>query len=80
MEVDDYISLLFAMNCSPDHETEYCKWYRLVYLFYTALYVESVVMFIEYCFVVMIEKIRMAGQFVVLVAVDKRDFHHLFRQ
>ncbi len=78
-EVDDHISFLFVMNCLPDHKARCCKQYGLVYLFHIALYIENVMMFIEYRFVIMAEGIGMAGQLVVLVAVDKRDFHHLFR-
>ncbi len=61
MEVDDYMSLLFAVNRLSDHETGCCKRYRLVYLFYVALCVEGVVMFIEYRFVVVAERVGTAG-------------------
>ncbi len=80
IEIDDHISFLFAMNCSPNHKIEHCKRYRLVYLFHIALYIENVMIFIEYCFVAMAEKIETVRQFVILVTVNKRDFHYLFRQ
>ncbi len=59
-EIDNYMSLLLAMNRSPNHETGHYKRYRLVYPFHTALYVESVVMSIEHRFVAMTEKIETA--------------------
>ncbi len=79
-EIDDHMSLFFVMNCLPDHETGHCKQYRLVYPLHTALYMENVMMFIEHRFVVVTERVGMAGQLVILVTVDKRDFHHLFRR
>ncbi len=59
IEVDNHISLLLVVNCSPDHKTRCCKQCRLVYPFYIALYMENIVMFIEYYFVIIAEKIRM---------------------
>ncbi len=78
-EVDDYMSLFLVMNHSPDYETGCCKQYGLIYPFHMALYMESVMMFIKYYFVVVVERVEIAGQFVILVTVDKRDFHYLFR-
>ncbi len=61
MEVDDHMSLFLAMNRLPDHKARHCKQYELVYPFYTALYMESVMMFIEYRFVVVVERVGTAG-------------------
>ncbi len=80
MEVDDYMSLLLVVNRLPDHEAGRYKQCGLVYPFHPALYMENVVMFIEYCFVMVAERIGTVGQLVILVTVNKRDFHHLFRR
>ncbi len=61
MEVDNHMSLLLTMNCLSDHEVGRYKRYGLVYLFYTALCVKNVVMFIEYCLVAVAERVGMAG-------------------
>ncbi len=79
-EVDNHTSLLLAMNRSPDHETGRCKQYRLVYPLHVALHMKNVMTFIKHHFVAMIERIGTAEQLVVLVTVNKRDFHYLFRQ
>ncbi len=42
MEVDDYMSLFFVVNHSPDHEAGRYKQYGLIYLLHIALYVENV--------------------------------------
>ncbi len=78
-EIDDYISLLLAMNRLSDYETGCYKQYRLVYLLHIALYIENVVMFIEHRFVAVAERVGTVGQLVILIIVDERDFHHLFR-